>query len=77
MPGSLGRFLLFTSAALMLAGFVLVLVERYRIPVLGRLPGDIRVERPGYSFYFPWVSFVALSLVLTVILNLILGLWRR
>ena len=73
----MSRFLVVAGVVLVLVGLLLVLGERYRIPLLGRLPGDIRVERPGYSFYFPWVSFLILSLVLTVILNLILGLWKR
>lgn len=40
---------------------------------LGRLPGDIVVERPTYSFYFP----IATSLVLSVVLSLILWLINR
>ncbi|HET9699710.1 MAG TPA: DUF2905 domain-containing protein [Burkholderiales bacterium] len=35
---------------------------------LGSLPGDIRIERKGYSFYFPVTTGVLVSLVITVIL---------
>lgn len=35
---------------------------------LGSLPGDIRIERRGYSFYFPLTSGVLVSLVVTVVL---------
>jgi len=35
------------------------------IPLLGRLPGDIAVERPNFRFYFPVVTCVLLSLLLT------------
>jgi hypothetical protein len=41
------------------------------IPWLGRLPGDIAVERPNFRFYFPVVTCVVLSLVLTGILGLV------
>jgi hypothetical protein len=37
----------------------------------GRLPGDIRVEREGFSFRFPVVSMIVISIVLSVLLNLL------
>lgn len=40
---------------------------------LGNLPGDIRIERKGYTFYFPLTS----GLLLSVILTLILWIFRR
>ncbi|MER3457766.1 MAG: DUF2905 domain-containing protein, partial [Chloroflexota bacterium] len=45
-----------------------------RIPWLGNLPGDIRIERDGFSCFFPLATSILLSLLLTVILNLILRL---
>jgi len=44
-----------------------------RIPWLGRLPGDIAVERPGFSFYFP----LGTSLLLSATLTLLFWLFRR
>ncbi len=41
---------------------------------LGRLPGDIVIERPGFHFYFPLTTMILVSLVLTLLLRL---LWRR
>ncbi len=41
------------------------------IPWFGRLPGDIAVERPNFRFYFPVVTCVVLSLVLTGVLRLV------
>jgi hypothetical protein len=37
---------------------------------LGRLPGDIHVERGGWGFYFPIVTCILISLVLTILLNI-------
>ena len=37
---------------------------------LGRLPGDIHVERDGFGFYFPIVTCILLSIVLTLLLNI-------
>jgi hypothetical protein len=44
---------------------------------LGRLPGDIRIERPGFGFYFPLGSSVLISIVLSLLLTLLAWLWRR
>ena len=41
----------------------------------GRLPGDIRVERPGFRFYAPIVSLLILSLVLTGLAALVRRFW--
>ena len=35
---------------------------------LGRLPGDIAIERPHFRFYFPWVTCVVISVVLTLLI---------
>jgi hypothetical protein len=38
---------------------------------IGRLPGDIRVEREGFSFYFPIVTMIVVSLVISLLLWLL------
>lgn len=43
---------------------------------LGRLPGDIRVQRPGFSFFFPLGSSLLVSIVLSLALTLIAWLFR-
>ncbi len=42
------------------------------IPFLGKLPGDIIIRKDNGTFYFPIVSFLIISVVLTVIINIIL-----
>jgi hypothetical protein len=42
-----------------------------RIPFLGRLPGDIHVQRGSWSFYFPLTTSIVLSIVLTLVLALL------
>lgn len=37
----------------------------------GRLPGDIRVERPGFNLYFPITTMIIVSIVLSIVLSLI------
>jgi len=64
----LGRFLIVLGAAATLIGLLLVLVPR--LPWLGRLPGDILIRRGTFTFYFPLVTCVVVSVILTLILNL-------
>lgn len=41
-----------------------------KLSFLGRLPGDIRIEKDNFSFYFPLTTMVLLSLLLSIILRL-------
>ena len=69
MPGfeGVGRMLLIVSVIVAVLG--LVLVVGGRIPFLGKLSGDILVRKGGISFYFPVVTLLLLSVVLTRIIN--------
>ena len=52
------------------AGALLTLAGK--VGWLGRLPGDIRIRRDGFSFYFPLATSLLLSILLTLLLNLFL-----
>jgi hypothetical protein len=56
---------------LVIAGFGLVWILAPSIPWLGRLPGDLRIERENFRFYFPLVTCLLLSLVLSLVVWLI------
>jgi hypothetical protein len=73
---TIGRYLMLGGIALFLLGGGLYLAAKFGI-LLGRLPGDIRIEREGFSFYFPLVSSILVSVVLTIILNLAFRFWRK
>jgi membrane protein implicated in regulation of membrane protease activity len=64
------RILIVAGVILLLAGLAWPLVTRLG---LGRLPGDIVIERPNFRFYFP----LATSLVVSVALTLLFWLFRR
>ena len=66
-----GKVLILLGLVLLLAG--LFLTFGGRVPLLGRLPGDIRIERENFSFYFPLTTCILVSLVL----SLLLWLFRR
>jgi hypothetical protein len=65
----LGRMLVVLGVVIALVGVVLMLAGR--IPGLGRLPGDISVQRGNWTFYFPLGTSIVLSLLLTLVLWLI------
>jgi hypothetical protein len=71
--GTIGRFLIVVGLAIALVGVILVLAGRFPGLKIGRLPGDIYVERERWSFYFP----LATSILLSVIISLILWLVSR
>jgi ribose/xylose/arabinose/galactoside ABC-type transport system permease subunit len=62
------RFLITLGLLLVLAGLVWPLLQKLGF---GRLPGDIVVEREGFRLYFPIVTSILVSLVLTLILWLL------
>jgi hypothetical protein len=66
--GSLGRALLGLAALLAAVGLVLVVAERFPGLRIGRLPGDIRVERGNFRFYLPLATSLLVSLVLTLLM---------
>ncbi len=70
MPlGELGRTLLVIG--LVLAGLGGLLLLAGSVPWLGRLPGDISLERGNVRFYAPIATSLLLSLILTVLLNVL------
>jgi hypothetical protein len=72
MPTSPGKTLLALGVLLVLAGLVLTLLEKTPLR-LGRLPGDIVVKGRHGSFYFPVVT----CLLLSAVLSLLMWLLRR
>ncbi len=65
--GTLGRMLLGVGALLALVGVVLIVAERFPGLRIGRLPGDIAVERERWRFYFPLGTSILLSIVLSLV----------
>lgn len=65
--GGLGRMLLVAGAVIALVGVLLIVAERFPGLRIGRLPGDIAVERGRFRFYFPLGTSIALSIVLSLL----------
>ena len=67
----MGRLLI--AAGVLLAAVGVVLILAGKVPFLGRLPGDIVYRKGGTTFYFPLVT----CLLLSALLSLVLSLFRR
>lgn len=66
---ALGKFFLIIGVVFCLVGLGLLFLPRLPFN-LGHLPGDVVFERPGLKVYFPWVTCLVVSIVLTLILSL-------
>jgi hypothetical protein len=64
-----GRLLFLLGLVLALAGILIVYVGK--IPWIGRLPGDILIQRKNFTFYFPLTTGILISFLLTFILWLL------
>lgn len=67
---SLSRYLMLGGIVLFLVGGGVYLAAKFGLP-LGRLPGDIHIEGENGSFYFPIATSILVSVVLTIVLNVI------
>jgi uncharacterized membrane protein YidH (DUF202 family) len=65
---NLGKFLIIIGIFIALIGTLLVFSARFKIPFLGRLPGDILVKKENFTFYLPVITSVVVSIVLSLIL---------
>ena len=70
MPwNELGKLLILFGVILIMVGAALVVADK--IPWLGRLPGDIHIQRPNFSFFFPLTTSIVISVVLSLLLYLL------
>ncbi len=67
---SIARYIMIGGLVLFLIGGGVYLAVKFDLP-LGRLPGDIRIEGENGSFYFPLTTSILVSVLLTILLNLI------
>jgi hypothetical protein len=70
------RIFIIFGLTMLLAGGVILLAVRY-FPWLGNLPGDIRYEGENFKVYFPLATMILLSIVASVVLNIVLRLFGK
>jgi len=68
---NIGKSLVVIGGVIVVVGLLLIVAEKVNFPLPGKLPGDIYIKRKNFQLYFPIVTSIALSLLLSVILYLI------
>lgn len=66
--GTIGRYLVVLGLLIALIGGILILAGRFPGLRIGRLPGDIYIKKDGWSFYFPLMTSILLSILLSLVL---------
>ncbi|GAB4447009.1 MAG: DUF2905 domain-containing protein [Chloroflexi bacterium OHK40] len=74
MMSDIGRWLIGAGVVLIVIGVALLALGR--LPWLGRLPGDLLIERDNVTIFIPLGTMLLVSLLLTLIANLLARLWR-
>ncbi len=69
--GSIGKTIIILGVILIVIGIILTFIGK--IPFLGKLPGDIYIQKKNFAFYFPLTT----SIILSIILSLIFWLWSH
>ena len=66
--GALGKMLILLGVLILVIGLLLLVGEK--IPWVGRLPGDIIIKKERFTFYFPIVTSILISIILTLLFTL-------
>ncbi len=67
--GAFGKILIFFGVIMIVVGGLFLLGGK--IPFLGRLPGDIAVQKKNFSFYFPITTSIIISIIISIIMWLL------
>jgi hypothetical protein len=65
----IGKLLIFAGIFILVLGIVFIFGDK--IPYIGRLPGDIIIKKKNFTFYFPIVTSIILSIIISFILFLL------
>jgi len=71
----IARLLIIAGLAIAVIGGIMFLAGR--LPFLGKLPGDIMIKKENVTFFFPIATFVIISIILTVIVNVIIRIVNK
>ena len=70
MNNATGKYIIIIGAIIILVGIIIYFFHD-KLNWIGKLPGDIRVEKENFKFYFPLTTMILLSLAITLIINLV------
>lgn len=70
------KWIIFAGLVLIAFGLIFWLAMKLAFPV-GKLPGDILIEKEKYRFYFPVATSIVLSIILTLVINLVFWIFKK
>ena len=70
MSSQTGKIIILAGVIIVVIGIIIYFFSD-KLSFLGKLPGDIRIEKENFRFYFPITTMIILSILLTVIINII------
>jgi len=71
-----GRLLIIIGLVITFAGVLILIAIRF-FPWLGNLPGDIRIEGENYRIYIPLATMLLVSILASILLNIVIRIFRR
>ena len=71
----MGKTIIVVGLVIVVIGLIIYFSDR--IPLVGRLPGDIVIKRESFSLYFPLGTCILLSIVISIVISIVLYLIRR
>lgn len=75
MVTEIGRWLIGVGSVFIIIGGILLLVGRF--PMFGKLPGDILIERENMRVFIPIGTMLLVSLILTIVINVLARIWNK
>ncbi|PWG82650.1 DUF2905 domain-containing protein [Pararcticibacter amylolyticus] len=69
MSGETGKWIILAGLVILLAGIVVYFFHD-KLHWIGNLPGDIKIERENFRFYFPFTTMIIISLIINLIIRL-------
>ncbi len=72
----LGRLLIIIGLVIAFAGLLILVAVRF-FPWLGNLPGDVRIESEKFRLYLPLATMLLVSILATLLLNIVIRIFRR
>lgn len=73
---NIGKWLVILGVGIVVVGGLICLGIKLGIPI-GKLPGDIKVQREKFTLYAPIVTSIVVSIILTIFINLFIWLFRK
>lgn len=70
MNAETGKWIMLAGAVLLVAG-VMIYFFHDKLHFIGRLPGDIRIEKENFRFYFPFTTMILLSVLVNMLIKII------